>query len=193
MRWAPRRPGRRKNVRAAALAAAETGSPSPTQALRLDARPFGSGRARSSSATAAASRLGSRLGGRAAKSRHSLSSFAAGPSSSPTVKRRSRSAPSSALRRRSLAAAAALFSARRERSAPAEGGSRRREASSNASPAPAKNRSSPCPAARPRPGGNRCGRQRRKGLSDQGVRGFPRRSRVPEARRTQRRSRGSCD
>ena len=39
-----------------------------------------------------------------------------------------------------------------------------------------------CPAARPRPGRNQRG-QRRKGLSDQGVRGFPRRSCAPEARR----------
>ena len=51
------------------------------------------------------------------------------PSSSPTAKRRSRSAPSSALRRRILAEAAALCSARRERSAPAAGGSARRKAS----------------------------------------------------------------
>ena len=79
-------------------------------------------------------------------SRQSDKRFAAGPSASPTAKRRSRSAASSALRRRILAEAAALCSARRARSAPAAGGSARRQASSKASPAPAKNSGSPCPA-----------------------------------------------
>jgi hypothetical protein len=62
------------------------------------------------------------------------------------AKRRSRSAPSSALRRRILAEAVALFSARRERSAPADGGSQRRKESSRARPTPAKKRGSPSPA-----------------------------------------------
>src|SRR5580693_4126087 len=48
--------GKRENARAAVLAAAETGSPSPAQALRLDARPLGSGGARSSSAATVARR-----------------------------------------------------------------------------------------------------------------------------------------
>ena len=138
--------GTAQNARAAAFVAAETGSPCPAQAFRLDARPFGSGRARSSRAAASNIQLGSRLGGRPARSRHSVSRFAADPNSSPTAKRRSRSAPSSALRRRILAAAAALRSARRARSAPADGGSRRRTASSSASPAPAANSGSPSPA-----------------------------------------------
>ena len=137
--------GKTENMAAAAVLAAETGSPCPALAFRLDARPFGS-TARSSRAAAAASRPGSRPGGRLARSRHSVKRFAAGPSSSPTAKRRSRNAPSSALRRRILAEAAALCSARRARSAPAAGGSRRRTASRSASPAPAKKRGSPCPA-----------------------------------------------
>ena len=48
-------------------------------------------------------RPGSRLGGRPAPSRQSDRRFAAGPSGSPTAKRRSRSAAASALRRRILA------------------------------------------------------------------------------------------
>ena len=55
--------GRAENARAAAFAAAETGSPSPAQAFRLAARPFGS-TARSSRAAASRIRAGSRLGGR---------------------------------------------------------------------------------------------------------------------------------
>ena len=70
--------GTAQNARAAAFVAAETGSPCPAQAFRLDARPFGSGRARSSRAAASNIQLGSRLGGRPARSRHSRSSFAAG-------------------------------------------------------------------------------------------------------------------
>ena len=55
--------GTAENARAAAFAAAETGSPSPAQAFRLAARPFGS-TARSSRAAASTIRPGSRLGGR---------------------------------------------------------------------------------------------------------------------------------
>ena len=102
--------------------------------------------ARSSRAAASKIRPGSRLGGRPAPSRQSDKRFAAGPSGSPTAKRRSRSAAASALRRRILAEAAALCSARRARSAPAAGGSARRKASRSASPAPAANSGSPCPA-----------------------------------------------
>ena len=64
--------------------------PAPAQAFRLDARPFGSGRARSSRAAASKIRPGSRLGGRPARSRHSRSSLAAGLAASPMAKRRSR-------------------------------------------------------------------------------------------------------
>ena len=67
-------------------------------------------------------RLGSRLGGRSAPSRQSDRRFAAGPSGSPTAKRRSRSAAASVLRRRILAQAAALCSASREAQGP--GGAR---------------------------------------------------------------------
>ena len=105
-----------------------------------------------------------------------------GPECSPTAKRRSRSAPSSALRRRILAEAAALCSARRERSAPAAGGSRRRTASRRASPAPATNSGSPCPAlplARAQDGR----RRRRKGLP---FRGFAEVGFAPALRRTAR-------
>ena len=137
--------GKAENARAAAFAAAETGSPSPAQAFRLAARPFGS-TARSSRAAASRIRPGSRLGGRPAPSRHSDKRFAAGPPGSPTAKRRSRSAASSALTRRILAEAAALCSASRERNAPAAGGSARRKASRSASPAPAANSGSPSPA-----------------------------------------------
>ena len=167
----PGRPGRRENTRAAALAAAETGSPSPAQAFRLAARPFGS-TARSSRAAASRIRPGSRLGGRPARSRHSDRSFAAGPSGSPTAKRRSRSAASSALRRRILAEAAALCSARRERSAPAAGGSPRRTGveQGEAGPGGEQGIALPCPSARPRPGRNR--RRRRKGLVFRGFRRF---------------------
>ena len=138
--------GTAEKAAAAAFAAAETGSPSPEQCFRVDARPFGSGRARSSRAAASRIRPGSRLGGRPARSRHSDKRFAAGPSAFSVAKRRSRSAPSSALRRRILAVAAALFSARRAWSAPAAGGSARRNASRSASPAPAANSGSPSPA-----------------------------------------------
>jgi hypothetical protein len=86
------------------------------------------------------------LGGRAARLRHRLSSFAAGRGSPVSAKRRSRSAPSSALRRRILTDAAALMSARRERSAPAASGLRRMTASSSARLAPAKKSGSPCRA-----------------------------------------------
>ena len=102
------RPGRRRTAAAAAFAAAETGSPSPAQAFRLDEKPIGSSKARSSRAAASLIRPGSRLGGRPARSRHSDKRFAAGPSGSPTAKRRSRSTASSALTRRILAEAAAL-------------------------------------------------------------------------------------
>jgi hypothetical protein len=107
---------------------------------------WGLAEARSSSAASVARRSAWNADGRPARSRHSRSSLAAGLASSPMAKRRSRSAPSSALRRRILAEAAALFSARRERSAPADGGSQRRKESSSASPAPAKNNGSPSPA-----------------------------------------------
>ena len=137
--------GRVEKARAAAFAAAETGSPSPTQAFRPAARPLGS-TARSSRAAASKIRLGSRLGGRSAPSRQSDRRLAAGPSGSPTAKRRSRSAAASVLRRRILAQAAALCSARRARKAPAAGGSARRAVSSKASPAPAANSGSPSPA-----------------------------------------------
>ena len=106
----------------------------------------GPDRARSSRAAAVASRSASKAGGRPARSRHSDTRFAAGPSASPTAKRRSRSAPSSAFRRRILAEAAALFSARRLRSAPAQGGSWRRKPSRSARAAPAANQGSPSPA-----------------------------------------------
>jgi hypothetical protein len=69
-------------------------------------------------------RPGSRLGGWAAKSRHSDARVAAGPSAFSAAKRRSRSTPSSAVRRRIFAEAAALMSARRARKAPAAGGLR---------------------------------------------------------------------
>ena len=118
--------GRVENARAAALAAAETGSPSPAQAFRLAAEAVRGSTARSSRAAVSRIRPGSRLGGRPAPSRQSDRRFAAGPSGSPTAKRRSRSAASSALRRRILAEAAALCSASRERNAPAAGGSARR-------------------------------------------------------------------
>ena len=141
-RWGVRDGGERQG---GGVCGRRTGSPSPAQAFRLAARPFGS-TARSSRAAASRIRPGSRLGGRPARLRHSQSRFAAGPSGSPTAKRRSRSAASSALRRRILAEAAALCSASRERNAPAAGGSVRRKASSKASPAPAANSGSPSPA-----------------------------------------------
>ena len=102
-------------------------------------------------------RPGSRLGGRPAPSRHSERRFAAGPSGSPTAKRRSRSAASSALRRRILAEAAALCSASRARSAPAAGGSARRiSVEKREAGAGGKQRIAlPCPSARPRPGRDR--------------------------------------
>jgi impB/mucB/samB family len=137
--------GNALNAKAAAFAAAETGSPSPARAVRLAARLFGS-TARSSRAGAPNIRPGSRLGGRPAPSRHNDTRVAAGPSASPTAKRRSRSDAWSALRRRILAEAAALCSARRARSAPAAGGSARRTASRSASAAPVANSGSPCPA-----------------------------------------------
>ena len=94
--------GRAENARAAAFAAAETGSPSPAQAFRLAARPFGS-TARSSRAAASKSGRGRGWGAGSAPSRQSDRRFAAGPSGSPTAKRRSRSAAASALTRRILA------------------------------------------------------------------------------------------
>ena len=118
---------------------------------------------------------------------------------SPTAKRRSRSAPSSALRRRILAEAAALMSARRERSAPAAGGSRRRKRVEEREPGAGGEQgiALPCPSARPRPGRNRRGR-RRKGLPFQGFRRvrFARaalrgaaRERPPQGRQAGRRAR----
>jgi len=99
--------GKTEDTRAAVLPAAETGSPSPAEAFRLAARPFGS-TARSSSAATVARRSAWNADGRPARSRHSRSRLAAGLASSPMAKRRSRSAPSSALTRRILAEAAAL-------------------------------------------------------------------------------------
>ena len=61
------------------MAAAETGSPSPAQAFRLDARPFGSD-GQVEPRRRVAIRPGSRLGGRPASSRQSDKRFAAGPS-----------------------------------------------------------------------------------------------------------------
>jgi hypothetical protein len=95
-----------QNTRAAAFAAAETGSPALKCSRRLSASVVGLAKPRSSRAAASPIRPGSRLAGRSARSRHS--DFAAGPSGSPTAKRRSRSAASSALTRRILAEVAAL-------------------------------------------------------------------------------------
>ena len=145
---------------------------------------------RPSSSRAAASpiRSGSRLGGRPAQSRQCDKRFAAGPSGSPTAKRRSRSAPSSALRRSILAEAVALFSARRTRSAPAAGGSVRRMTVEQRKGGAGREQgiALPCPPARPRPGRDR---RWRKGLP---FRGFcrarlgsrPRRGRRVDAFRT---------
>ena len=89
--------GTAANARPAALAAAETGLPSPAPAFRLKARPFGS-TARSNRAAASKIRPGSRLGGRPALLLQRDNRVAAGPSGSPIAKRRSRSAAASALR-----------------------------------------------------------------------------------------------
>ena len=161
------RPGGRRNARAAAFAAAETGSPSPAQAFRLAARPFES-TTRSSRAAASRIRPGSRLGGRPAPSRHSDRRFAAGPPGSPTAKRRSRSAASSALRRRILAEAA-------RSAAPAVSATPRRRAAQRADrrrEAQAQRRRQigdrpPLPSAGPRPSRDR---GRRQGLPFQGFR-----------------------
>ena len=181
--------GKAENARAAALAAAETGSPSPAQAFRLDARPFGS-----TGQVEPRRRVGDPAGveaGRPAGADRAtaISRFAAGPSGSPTAKRRSRSAPSSALRRRILAEAAALCSARRARSAPAAGGSGRREGVEQREPGAGGEQriALPCPSARPRPGRDR--RRWRKGLPFRGFRRVrlgsrPRRGRRGNAFRT---------
>ena len=174
--------GKAEDARAAVLPAAETGSPSPAQAFRLDARPSGSGRARSSRAAASASRPASNAGRPAGE-------IAPQPTAAlrrdrrlrPAAKRRSRSAPSSALRRRILAEAAALFSARRERSAPAAGGSRRRGASRRRGRRRRKTGDRPAlpfPLARAQAG---TGGRRRKGLPFRGFRRGPLRARAAAA------------
>ena len=84
-----------------------------------------------------------RAGGELAPQR---SRFAAGPSSSPTAKRRSRKARCVGVEAQDLGGGGGADEGKARRSAPASGGSRRRKASSRASPAPAKNSGSPCPA-----------------------------------------------
>ena len=141
-------------------------------------------RPRSSRAAASPIQSGSRLGGRPARSRHSDKRFAAGPSGSPTAKRRSRSAPSSVLTRSILAEAVALVRARRWRSALAAGGSRRQESvkQREAGAGGEERIALPCPAARPRPGRDRRG-QERKISRAQGVGDGPRFPRAPWRRR----------
>jgi hypothetical protein len=116
-------------------------------------------RPRSSRAAASPIRSGSRLGGRPARSRHNDKRFAAGPSGSPTAKRRSRSAPSSVLTRSILAGAVALVRARRWRSALAAGGSRRQESvkQREAGAGGEERIALPCRSPAPRPGPARPG------------------------------------
>ena len=102
--------------------------------------------ARSSRAAASASRPGSRLGGRLARSRHSDRRFAAGPSRVANGEAQVAQRAFVGVEAQDLGGGGGALSARRERSAPAAGGSRRRTASSRARPAPAKNRGSPSPA-----------------------------------------------
>ena len=141
------RPGRRENARAAAFAAAETGSPSPAQAFRLAARPFGSDRP----GRAAPLRQKSGRGrGWAAGRRHRATAtrrFAARPE-------RVADGEAEVAQRGCVGVEAqdfgggrgALQRQARARSAPAAGGSARRQASRSASPAPAANSRSPSPA-----------------------------------------------
>ena len=141
--------------------------------------------ARSSRAAASNIRPGSRLGGRPAPSRQSDNRFAAGPSGSPTAKRRSRSAASSALRRRILAAGRGAL--QRQAGAQRPGGGRvgaqdgveQREPGAGGEQRIAL----PCPSARPRPGRDR--RRRRKGLV---LRGFRRARLGSRPRRGRRRN-----
>jgi len=91
-----------------------------------------SGKAANANAAASTIRLGSRVAGWPASSRHSRSNLAAEPVLSPLAKCKSRKAASSARNRKILAQAAALCRASRRRSALAQGASRRRKTSRKA-------------------------------------------------------------
>ena len=165
------------------MPAAETGSPSPAQAFRLDARPFGSGRARSSRAAAVARRSAWNAGGRPARSRHSHSSLAAGLASSPMAKRRSRERAFVGVEAQDLGGGRGAL--QREAGAQRPGGRRvatqegveQREAGAGEEQRIAL----PCPSARPRPGRDR--RRRRKRLPFRSFRRARRRSRALAKRR----------
>ena len=148
--------GKAQNAKAAAFAAAETGSPSPAQAFRLDARAFGS-TARSSGAAAVASRPGSRLGGRPASSRQSDRRFAAGPD--PVADGEAQVAQSGCVGVEAQDLGGGRGALKRQAGAQRPGGGRvaaqeaieQREAGAGEEQGIAL----PCPSARPRPGRER--------------------------------------
>ena len=169
--------GKAENARAAALAAAETGSPSPAQAFRLDARPFGSGRARSSRAAASAIRPGSRLGGRPARSRHSRQQLRRGPERVADGEAQVAQRAFVGVEAQDLGGGRGAL--KREAGAQRPGGGRvaaqEGVEQSEAGAGGEQRIALPCPSARPRPGRDR--RRRRKGLPFRGFRRAPLRSR----------------
>ena len=145
----------------------------PCASLQAGCEAVRVGTARSSRAAAAASRPGSRLGGRPARSRHSLSSFAAGPSGVADGEAQVAQRAFVGVEAQDLGGGGGALKRQARAQRPgggrvaAQAGVEQGEAGAGGEQRIAL----PCPSARPRPGRDR--RRRRKGLRFRGFRRGP--------------------